>query len=161
VSTPTPSAGKANSALPRIELPVEQGATVEGLVNVVGHDLYARCSSKGSPTVVYFRGWIPDTSEVGGVALIRFVEGAGGGKHRICSYDRRNTGHSETVEGTQSPQDFVGDVDGVLNALGENGPSFCSEHPSAAWSPARTPSLTPTRPRESFSLTPRSLMTTS
>ncbi len=39
-----------------------------------------------------------------------------------CSYERRNTGRSETVEGTQSPQDIVADVDGVLEAMGEDGP---------------------------------------
>ncbi len=56
-SSTAPSANTANSALPRIDLPVEQGETVEGLVDVDGHDIYARCSGTGSPTVVYFTGW--------------------------------------------------------------------------------------------------------
>ena len=56
-SSTAPSADTANSALPRIDLPVEQGETVEGLVDVDGHDIYARCSGTGSPTVVYFTGW--------------------------------------------------------------------------------------------------------
>ena len=37
------------SALHRIDLPVKNGETVEGLVDVDGHDIYARCSGTGSP----------------------------------------------------------------------------------------------------------------
>jgi pimeloyl-ACP methyl ester carboxylesterase len=54
--------------------------------------------------------------------VIQAIEAADQGKHRICSYERRNTGRSETVEGTQSPEDIIADVDGVLGALGEKGP---------------------------------------
>jgi pimeloyl-ACP methyl ester carboxylesterase len=120
-SSTAPSANTANSALPRIDLPVEQGETVEGLVDVDGHDIYARCSGTGSPTVVYFTGWAPDPSKLG-VSAIRAIEAVDGGEHRICSYERRNTGRSETVKGTQTPENIVADVDGVLNAMGENGP---------------------------------------
>jgi pimeloyl-ACP methyl ester carboxylesterase len=120
-SSTATSANTANSALPRIDLPVEQGETVEGLVDVDGHDIYARCSGTGSPTVVYFTGWAPDPSKLG-VSAIRAIEAVDGGKHRICSYERRNTGRSETVKGTQTPENIVADVDGVLDAMGENGP---------------------------------------
>ena len=120
-SSTAPSANTANSALPRIDLPVEQGETVEGLVDVDGHNIYARCSGTGSPTVVYFTGWAPDPSKLG-VSAIRAIEAVDGGEHRICSYERRNTGRSETVKGTQTPENIVADVDGVLNAMGENGP---------------------------------------
>ena len=106
---------------PRIELPVESDATVEGLVDVGGHDVYARCSGTGSPTVVYFTGWAPDQSTLG-VSTIQAVEAVDDGRHRICSYERRNTGRSETVADTQSPEDIVADVDGVLAAMGEDGP---------------------------------------
>ena len=118
-SSTAPSADTANSALPRIDLPVEQGETVEGLVDVDGHDIYARCSGTGSPTVVYFTGWGDPKL---GVSAIRAIEAVDGGEHRICSYERRNTGRSETVKGTQTPENIVADVDGVLNAMGENGP---------------------------------------
>ena len=111
----------AETVLPRIELPVGEGETVEGLVDVDGHDIYARCSGTGSPTVVYFTGWAPDPSKRG-VDVIKIIEGVDGGEHRICSYERRNTGRSETVDGTQSPEDVVADADGVLEALGEDGP---------------------------------------
>jgi pimeloyl-ACP methyl ester carboxylesterase len=120
-SSRAPSANTANSALPRIDLPVEQGETVEGLLGVDGHDIYARCSGTGSPTVVYFTGWAPDQSKLG-VSAIQAIEAVDGGEHRICSYERRNTGRSETVKGTQTPENIVADVDGVLDAMGENGP---------------------------------------
>ncbi len=119
--TSSSSASATGSALPRIDLPVKKGETVEGLVDVNGHDIYARCSGAGSPTVVYFTGWAPDPSKRG-VSVIRSIEAADQGKHRICSYERRNTGRSETVEGTQSPEDIIADVDGLLGALGEKGP---------------------------------------
>lgn len=115
------SAVVAGATLPRIELPVGKGETVEGLLDVGGHDIYARCSGTGSPTVVYFTGWAPDASKLG-VNVIKVIEAVDAGRHRICSYERRNTGRSETVDGTQAPEDIVADVDGVLDALGENGP---------------------------------------
>jgi pimeloyl-ACP methyl ester carboxylesterase len=120
-SSTAPSANTANSALPWIDLPVERGETVEGLLNVDGHDIYARCSGTGSPTVVYFTGWAPDRTKLG-VSSIQAIEAVDQGKHRICSYERRNTGRSETVKGTQTPENIVADVDGVLDAMGENGP---------------------------------------
>jgi pimeloyl-ACP methyl ester carboxylesterase len=85
------------------------------------HDIYARCNGTGSPTVVYFTGWAPDASKLG-VNVIKAIEAVDEGRHRICSYERRNTGRSATVDGTQAPEDIVADVDGVLEALGENGP---------------------------------------
>lgn len=115
------SAGAAGSTLPRIDLPVDKGETVEGLLDVGGHDIYARCSGTGSPTVVYFTGWAPDPSKRG-VDVIEAIEAVDAGRHRICSYERRNTGRSETADGTQEPDDVVADVDGVLDAMGENGP---------------------------------------
>lgn len=120
-ATVSASAAAADPALPRMELPVDQGKTAEGLLDVGGHDIYARCSGTGSPTVVYFTGWAPDASKLG-VNVIKAVEEADDGGHRICSYERRNTGRSETVPGTQTPEDIVADVDSVLAALGENGP---------------------------------------
>jgi pimeloyl-ACP methyl ester carboxylesterase len=107
--------------LPRIALPVDPGSTVEGLVEVDGHDIYARCAGDGSPTVVYFTGWADDQTKRG-VTIARGIESALGPTFRMCSYERRNTGRSETVEGTQSPEDVIADVDGFLAALGEDGP---------------------------------------
>src|SRR5829696_3517864 len=97
--TSTPSASETGSALPRIDLPVKKRESVEGLIDVDGHDIYARCSGTGSPTVVYFTGWAPDRNKLG-VSTIQAIEAIDDGKHRICSYERRNTGRSETVKGT-------------------------------------------------------------
>lgn len=120
----TTSASPTGSALPRIQLPVGHGETVEGLLDVDGHDIYARCTGSrgaGSPTIVYFTGWAPDLSKRA-VSAIAAIEAEDGGEHRICSYERRNTGRSDTVKGTQKPEDIVADVDGVLEDLGEDGP---------------------------------------
>jgi pimeloyl-ACP methyl ester carboxylesterase len=117
----SPSASATETALRRIALPVRRGATVEGLIDVHGHDIYARCAGKGAPTIVYFTGWAPDPGKRG-VEAVAGIESADAGRHRVCSYERRNTGRSESVSGTQTPADVVGDVDGVLDALGEKGP---------------------------------------
>jgi pimeloyl-ACP methyl ester carboxylesterase len=116
-----PATASAQETLTRIALPVKPGATVEGLVNVNGHDIYARCTGKGAPTVVNFTGWAPDLSKRG-VDAVHGIELADAGRRRICSYERRNTGRSEAVKGSQSPLDVVADVDGLLDALGEHGP---------------------------------------
>ena len=101
---PTPTAPASQEPdLPRIALPVEPGSTVEGLVDVDGHDIYARCAGDGSPTVVYFTGWAPDLTQRG-VAIAAGIESALGPELRVCSYERRNTGRSESVDGTQSPR---------------------------------------------------------
>ena len=119
---PTSSASASPEPdLSRIALPVDPGSTVEGLVEVDGHDIYARCAGDGSPTVVYFTGWAPDLTKRG-VDIARGIESALGPTFRVCSYERRNTGRSEAVDGTQSPEDVIADVDGVLAALGEEGP---------------------------------------
>jgi alpha/beta hydrolase fold len=126
-STPTslPSEGSSVSdarsgrgAAPRISLPVEPGSTVEGLVDVDGHDLYVRCAGNGSPTVVYFTGWENGIA----IDIATGIESALGPEFRVCSYERRNVRPSETVEGTQSPEDVIADIDGLLAALGEHGP---------------------------------------
>jgi pimeloyl-ACP methyl ester carboxylesterase len=41
---------------------------------------------------------------------------------RVCSYDRANVGESETVPGTQTPEMVVGDLDGLMKAMGDDGP---------------------------------------
>lgn len=95
--------------------------TIEGLLDVDGHDIYARCAGDGSPTIVYFTGWADDRDKRG-VAIATGIERALGDGFRVCSYERRNTGRSEAVDGTQTPEDVIADVDGVLTALGEDGP---------------------------------------
>ncbi|MEO8266256.1 MAG: alpha/beta hydrolase [Ilumatobacteraceae bacterium] len=110
-----------SSKEPSISLPVEPGSTVEGLVDVGGHAVYARCAGDGSPTIVYFAGWSRDRAKRG-VATAPGIENALGPGFRVCSYERRNTGRSETVDSTQTPDDIMADVDGFLAALNEDGP---------------------------------------
>jgi alpha/beta hydrolase fold len=117
----TVSTGSVPPELPPIPLPITPSSTVEGLVEVDGHDIYARCAGQGSPTVVYFTGWAPDPSKRG-VDIAQGIESALGPEFRVCSYERRNTGRSETVDGTQTPEDVIADVDGFLAALDEDGP---------------------------------------
>jgi pimeloyl-ACP methyl ester carboxylesterase len=119
---PSPATSAMTADLPRIALPVEPGSTVEGLIDVGGHDIYARCAGEGSPTVVYFTGWAPEAPSHRAVGIAQGIERALGPSIRVCSYERRNTGRSDTVEGTQTPEDVIGDIDGVLAALGEDGP---------------------------------------
>jgi pimeloyl-ACP methyl ester carboxylesterase len=104
-----------------VSLPVQPGSTVEGLVEVDGHGIYARCAGNGSPTIVYFTGWAPDLTKRG-VAIAPGIESALGPEFRVCSYERLNTGRSESVDGTQSAEDVIADVDGFLAALDEDGP---------------------------------------
>ncbi len=120
-ASPTTVSDAPDPALPRIELPVAKGQTVEGLLDVGGHDVYARCSGTGAPTVVYFTGWAPDPSKRA-VDTVEGIEAADQGRRRICSYERRNTGRSEVVEGAQAPEDVVADAHGVFTALNEDGP---------------------------------------
>lgn len=115
------SASATTDSTTRIGIPVEPGSTVEGLVNVAGHDIYARCAGTGSPTVLYFTGWAPDPTKRG-VSIAIGIENALGTGYRVCSYERRNTGRSEAVDGTQTPDDVLDDVDGLLTAIGEDGP---------------------------------------
>jgi len=109
------------TAAATVETEVKAKGTFEGLVDVDGHDIYARCAGNGSPTIVYFTGWAP-TKDKRGVAIAPGIESALGPEYRVCSYERRNTGRSESVEGTQSPEDVIADVDGFLAALDEDGP---------------------------------------
>ena len=120
-TAPSSETASVSSKEPLISLPVKPGGTVEGLVDVRGHGIYARCAGEGSPTIVYFTGWAPDRAKRG-VAIAPGIENALGPGFRVCSYERRNTGRSETVDGTQSPEDVMADVDGLLAALDEHGP---------------------------------------
>lgn len=114
---PDPAAGR----LPDVPLPVAAGAKVDGLVEVDGHRLAVHCAGSGRPTVVILHGWIDQPGQTsfdyyGG--LTADLEG----DFRTCSYDRANVGDSESVPGTQTPEMVVGDLDGLMEALGDPGP---------------------------------------
>ena len=120
------SSGPNNSApkpdgLTAVDLPVAEGADVHGLVKVDGHDLAVHCTGSGHPTVVILHGWIDEPG-------ITSYDYAGPlrdelkSDFRVCSYDRANVGDSEAVPGTQTPEMVVGDLDGLMEAIGESGP---------------------------------------
>ena len=124
-----PSSGRSDSSptpeeLSLVGLPVPDGADVDGLVTVHGHDLAVHCKGSGHPTVVLLHGWIDQP----GITSYNFSWGKGhlvedlATDVRVCSYDRVNVGDSETVAGTQTPEMVVGDLDGLMEAIGEDGP---------------------------------------
>ena len=119
-TTTTPSVAPPGN-LSAISLPVTDGADVDGLVNVRGHDLAVHCTGSAEPTVVILHGWIHQagiTSHDYYGPLTDELKP----DFRVCSYDRANVGDSETVEGTQTPEMVVGDLDGLMEAIGDDGP---------------------------------------
>ena len=91
----------ASENLGEVSLPVADGADVNGLVNVRGHDLAVHCTGSGSPTVVILHGWIEQpgiTSHDYYGPLTRKLKP----DFRVCSYDRANVGDSEAVGGRDS-----------------------------------------------------------
>jgi pimeloyl-ACP methyl ester carboxylesterase len=121
--TPSPSAPstRTETGLADVPLPVAAGADVDGLVEVAGHRLAVHCTGSGHPTVVILHGWIDQpgvSSHYYYGALTANLEG----DFRVCDYDRANVGDSETVPGPQTPERVVGDLDELMEALGDHGP---------------------------------------
>jgi pimeloyl-ACP methyl ester carboxylesterase len=113
-SAPTPG------RLASVVLPVAQGADVHGLVTVNGHNLAVHCTGTGRPTAVILHGWI-DQPGVTSFDHYGPLTDELKPDFRVCSYDRANIGDSETVPGTQTPEMVVGDLDGLMEAIGDEG----------------------------------------
>jgi pimeloyl-ACP methyl ester carboxylesterase len=93
----------------------EATGDTEGTFDVGGHSLYLRCTGSGSPTVLYLHGAIFDTGfspHHNG----RFTEQRLQDEHRVCVYDRRNVGRSDTVDAEQRPEDVIADLRNLLAA---------------------------------------------
>ncbi|MFH8252593.1 alpha/beta fold hydrolase [Microbacterium sp. B2969] len=121
-SSPTGSASVPPSgALGEVSLPVADGVDVDGLVAVDGHNLAVHCTGSGSPTVIILHGWI-DQPRVTSHDYYGRLTGELKPDFRVCDYDRANVGDSDTVAGTQTPEMVVGDLDGVMEAIGDDGP---------------------------------------
>jgi pimeloyl-ACP methyl ester carboxylesterase len=91
--------------------------TISGLFDVGGHRLYLTCRGAGSPTVLYLHGAITDEDVVphrNAFALRRELVD----DHRVCLYDRRNVGRSDTVNATQSPRAAIRDLETLLDVAG-------------------------------------------
>lgn len=103
--------------------PTVQGASTEtaDMYDVGGHKLYMSCTGDGPTTVVYVHGWVndagyvPHTSATGVRDLLT-------DDYRVCLYDRRNVGSSETVDAVQKPEHMVRDMHAVLEAGGAEPP---------------------------------------
>lgn len=85
------------------------------MYDVGGHKLYMTCSGNGPVTVVGVHGWVNDARFVphdftSGVTWLLEDD------YRVCVYDRRNVGSSETVDAVQTPADVVQDMERVLAA---------------------------------------------
>jgi pimeloyl-ACP methyl ester carboxylesterase len=121
----SPPSGSSSSATPEgladVSLPVAEGADVDGLVNIAGHDLAVHCIGTGHPTVVILHGWIdaPGITSYEDYGPLRAELKP---DFRVCSYDRANVGDSQTVPGAQTPERVVGDLDGLMQAIGDRGP---------------------------------------
>ena len=115
----SPSPGRTAPA-PESPTVSSPDAETTGLYDVGGHKLYMSCAGDGPTTVVFVHGWINDASvphvHATGVSD-RLVD-----DFRVCLYDRRNVGSSETVDAVQTPRDVVRDMRAVLRAGGEKPP---------------------------------------
>ena len=121
----TPSASSAgepaSSPSESEDAPEDKHDIVEGLFEVNGHDLYARCAGHGAPTVLYLHGWMTHKESMA-VDNGLWIEGQLHDEHRFCGYERRNTGRSEVLPGAQTPEEIVADIVGLADAVGEEGP---------------------------------------
>jgi hypothetical protein len=113
--TSTASGAVAPTAAPLVVAASTSGTTIEGRFDVGGHSLYLRCDGTGSPTIVYLHGAIWDE----GFQAHRnglFTAERLSDEYRVCVYDRRNVGLSDTVDAVQRPQDMVADLHDLLAA---------------------------------------------
>jgi pimeloyl-ACP methyl ester carboxylesterase len=86
---------------------------IEGVFDVGGgRELYLRCSGTGSPTVVLEGGDEDDSSSY------LFAEPSLAELTRTCVYDRANLGLSDPASGPRRLDDFVDDLDALLDAAG-------------------------------------------
>ena len=122
VSSPSPtSSDTPQDGLTDVSMPVAKGADVDGLVEVDGHRLAVHCRGSGRPTAVILHGWIDEPGVTSHDYYGPLIDNLRG-DFRVCDYDRANVGDSEAVPGTQTPQMVVGDLDGVMEAVGGPGP---------------------------------------
>jgi pimeloyl-ACP methyl ester carboxylesterase len=88
---------------------------IVGRFDVGGHELFIRCVGTGSPTIVYLHGAVQERGYSphgnGSYTADRL-----GDEYRVCAYDRRNVGSSESVDAEQRPEDVVSDLHNLLAA---------------------------------------------
>lgn len=94
---------------------------IEGRFDVGDYKLYMRCVGSGSPTVVYFHGFIEDPAG-GGAGNVGEVPSMLRAEHRVCTYDRANVGRSDDVPGLRTGKSSVTDLHRLLEAAGVKPP---------------------------------------
>ena len=94
---------------------------IEGRFDVGDHKLYMRCVGSGSPTVVYFHGYIQDP-ESGGATNAGEIPSMLRDEHRVCVYARANVGRSDDVPGLRTGESSVRDLHRLLDAAGVEPP---------------------------------------
>ena len=116
----SPSPGRSESVTASSTAGTSDTETA-GMYDVGGHKLYMSCAGNGPTTVVGVHGWVNDAGFVphahtGGVRDLLVDD------YRVCVYDRRNVGSSQTVDEVQTPRDMVREMRAVLKAGGERPP---------------------------------------
>jgi len=94
---------------------------IEGRFDVGGYKLYMRCVGSGSPTVVYFHGYIEEPAG-GGATNAGEIPSMLRDEHRVCVYDRANVGKSDDVPGLRTGKSSVTDLHRLLDAAGVEPP---------------------------------------
>ena len=90
-------------------------AKIDGKFDVGGHSVYLQCRGAAPPTIVYMHGSITEANVVPHTNGTAFLSSLGD-EHRVCVYDRRNLGRSDTVDAPQLPRDALGDMHRLLAA---------------------------------------------
>jgi pimeloyl-ACP methyl ester carboxylesterase len=106
--------GPEPDAEPEPDTASDEGS-VEGKYDVGGHELYLRCEGTGEPTIIYLHGSIEDPGVVPHRNALQY-QARLGDDHRVCVYDRRNLGLSDTVDAVQLPEDALNDLENLLAA---------------------------------------------
>jgi pimeloyl-ACP methyl ester carboxylesterase len=110
----SPSSAASGAATPSAS---EASAIDAGPVQLTdGRALYRHCRGEGSPTVVLESGDGADSHQWDQVI------NAIGEETRVCAYDRGGLGRSDPVSGCRHLADLTGDLAGMLEASGEQGP---------------------------------------
>jgi pimeloyl-ACP methyl ester carboxylesterase len=94
---------------------------IEGRFDVGDYKLYMRCVGSGSPTVVYFHGYIEEPAG-GGATNAGEIPSMLRDEHRVCVYDRANVGRSDDVPGLRTGKSSVTDLHRLLDAAGVEPP---------------------------------------
>ena len=119
-SAPAAGASSGSTSSTATDPAADPAAEVWDFYDVGGHKLYMSCAGTGSPTVVYLHGWV-DHSYIPHLNALK-IRDLLSDDYRVCLYDRRNVGSSETVDAVQTPADMLSDMENVLRAGGAEPP---------------------------------------